>query len=151
RVNPTLPVLLANLVSVGNIAVTFQPSIEQLLVLIPQGIANLQGIAIPNHNTKQDYTGLYLSFNLNLNLPGVCNTGYLPPQQIRSMANLDTPPPPAGDMYCRIPQDSPNNVRGARNYPCVTKPGKRAPTEKMCESDEQYVPLNDGYNWKGDP
>jgi phospholipid/cholesterol/gamma-HCH transport system substrate-binding protein len=67
------------------------------------------------------------------------------------MANLDNPPPPAGDMYCRIPQDSPNNVRGARNYPCVTKPGKRAPTEKMCESDEQYVPLNDGYNWKGDP
>jgi phospholipid/cholesterol/gamma-HCH transport system substrate-binding protein len=22
---------------------------------------------------------------------------------------------------------------------------------KMCESDEQYVPLNDGNNWKGDP
>jgi phospholipid/cholesterol/gamma-HCH transport system substrate-binding protein len=21
----------------------------------------------------------------------------------------------------------------------------------MCESDEQYVPLNDGNNWKGDP
>jgi phospholipid/cholesterol/gamma-HCH transport system substrate-binding protein len=21
----------------------------------------------------------------------------------------------------------------------------------MCESDETYVPLNDGYNWKGDP
>jgi phospholipid/cholesterol/gamma-HCH transport system substrate-binding protein len=21
----------------------------------------------------------------------------------------------------------------------------------MCESNEQYVPLNDGYNWKGDP
>jgi phospholipid/cholesterol/gamma-HCH transport system substrate-binding protein len=22
---------------------------------------------------------------------------------------------------------------------------------QMCESDENYVPLNDGYNWKGDP
>jgi len=22
---------------------------------------------------------------------------------------------------------------------------------KMCESNEYYVPLNDGYNWKGDP
>lgn len=22
---------------------------------------------------------------------------------------------------------------------------------KMCESDEAYVPLNDGFNWKGDP
>jgi phospholipid/cholesterol/gamma-HCH transport system substrate-binding protein len=21
----------------------------------------------------------------------------------------------------------------------------------MCESDREYVPLNDGYNWKGDP
>ena len=21
----------------------------------------------------------------------------------------------------------------------------------MCESDENYVPLNEGYNWKGDP
>jgi phospholipid/cholesterol/gamma-HCH transport system substrate-binding protein len=21
----------------------------------------------------------------------------------------------------------------------------------MCEGDEQYVPLNDGFNWKGDP
>ena len=43
------------------------------------------------------------------------------------------------------------NVRGARNLPCVTRPGKRAPTVKMCESDENYVPLNDGFNWKGDP
>jgi phospholipid/cholesterol/gamma-HCH transport system substrate-binding protein len=50
-----------------------------------------------------------------------------------------------------VPQDSPFNVRGARNIPCETKPGKRAPTAAMCESDEQYVPLNDGYNWKGDP
>jgi phospholipid/cholesterol/gamma-HCH transport system substrate-binding protein len=30
-------------------------------------------------------------------------------------------------------------------------PGKRTPTVKLCESNEQYVPLNDGNNWKGDP
>ena len=54
-------------------------------------------------------------------------------------------------MYCRVPQDAPFNVRGARNLPCVTVPGKRAPTWQQCESDENYVPLNDGYNWKGDP
>ena len=50
-----------------------------------------------------------------------------------------------------MPQDSPLNVRGVRNTPCVTRPGKRAPTVAMCESDENYVPLNDGFNWKGDP
>jgi phospholipid/cholesterol/gamma-HCH transport system substrate-binding protein len=64
---------------------------------------------------------------------------------------VDYPPRPEGNLYCRVPQDSPFNVRGARNIPCETKPGKRAPTAAMCESDENYIPLNDGYNWKGDP
>jgi phospholipid/cholesterol/gamma-HCH transport system substrate-binding protein len=151
RVRPTLPVLLANLVSLGNVAIAYQPSIEQLLVLIPHGVATQQGMVIANHNTQQAYKGLYLSFNLNLNLPPVCSTGYLPAQQRRPPALVDTPPVPQGDMYCRVPQDSPIDVRGARNYPCVTVPGKRAPTVKMCESDQSYVPLNDGFAWKGDP
>jgi phospholipid/cholesterol/gamma-HCH transport system substrate-binding protein len=71
--------------------------------------------------------------------------------QQRVASDVDSPPRPAGNLYCRVPQDSPFNVRGARNIQCETKPGKRAPTAGMCESDENYVPLNDGYNWKGDP
>jgi phospholipid/cholesterol/gamma-HCH transport system substrate-binding protein len=64
----------------------------------------------------------------------------------------DYPERPPGDVYCRVPQDSPIiEVRGARNIPCETRPGKRAPTVKLCESDEEYIPLNDGWNWKGDP
>jgi phospholipid/cholesterol/gamma-HCH transport system substrate-binding protein len=43
------------------------------------------------------------------------------------------------------------NVRGVRNIPCETQPDKRAPTVELCESDQQYVPLNEGLNWKGDP
>ena len=95
--------------------------------------------------------GDYLTLNLNLNLPPPCNTGFLPIQQQRAMSLEDYPDRPAGDVYCRVPQDGPFNVRGARNLPCITVPGKRAPTVKMCESNENYVPLNDGYNWKGDP
>ncbi|OBA70300.1 mammalian cell entry protein [Mycobacterium sp. 1554424.7] len=151
RLQPTLPVLLANLVSVGDVAVTYQPALEQLLVLFPQAVANIQGMMVANRNTKQDYKGLFLDFKLNLNLPPVCNTGFLPPQQQRIPSFEDHPNRAPGDLYCRVPQDSPFNVRGARNYPCLTVPGKRAPTVKMCESNEQYVPLNDGYNWKGDP
>jgi len=151
RLQPTLPVLLANLVSIGQVAVAYQPAIEQLLVLFPRAVANVQGMMTANRHTKQDYKGLFLDFNLNLNLPPVCNTGFLPPQQQRVPSLQDYPDRAPGDLYCRVPQDSPFNVRGARNYPCLTVPGKRAPTVKMCESDENYVPLNDGYNWKGDP
>ena len=152
RLQPTLPVLLANLVSVSQVALTYQNDIESLLVIFPESIQAEQAGILGNLNTKQAYRGQYLSFNLNLNLPPPCTTGFLPAQQQRNPVFEDYPDRPAGDLYCRIPQDSPiTGVRGARNIPCETRPGKRAPTVKLCESDEQYVPLNDGWNWKGDP
>lgn len=151
RLQPTVPILLANLVSVGQVALTYHNDIEQLLVVFPMAIAAEQAGILANLNTKQAYRGQYLSFNLNLNLPPSCTTGFLPAQQRRIPTFEDYPDRPAGDLYCRVPQDSPFNVRGARNIPCETVPGKRAPTVKLCESDEPYLPLNDGYNWKGDP
>ena len=152
RVSPALPVLLSNLVNIGQVAVVYQPAIEQLLVLVPQGTALMQAGAIMNRNKKQHYRGVQLDFNLNLNMPPPCTTGFLPAQQQRTPSDLDFPERPPGDLYCRITQDADFiAVRGARNYPCLTRPGKRAPTVKMCESDEEYVPLNDGFNWKGDP
>ncbi|WP_431237781.1 MCE family protein [Mycolicibacterium aichiense] len=151
RLKPTLPLLLANLVSLGQVGISYQPAIEQMLVLTPHAVAAEQGSMVANHDIKSPYKGLYLDFNLNFGLPPVCNTGFLPPQQQRTMSDVDYPARADGDLYCRVPQDSPFNVRGARNYPCQTVPGKRASTVKLCESDQQYVPLNDGYNWKGDP
>ena len=151
RLQPTLPIVLANLVTVGEVALTYQPSLEQLLVLLPQGTATTQATGTANRNSKQDLKGAYLNFNLNLNLPPPCTTGFLPANEQRPASFEDYPDRPAGDVYCRVPQDSPFNVRGARNLPCETVPGKRAPTVKLCESNENYIPLNDGFNWKGDP
>jgi phospholipid/cholesterol/gamma-HCH transport system substrate-binding protein len=142
---------MANLVSIGQVAVTYRADIEELLVLLPQAVSALQAGIIANMNTKQAYKGQYLSFNLNLNLPPPCTTGFLPAQQQRAPTFQDAPDRADGDLYCRVPADSQLNVRGARNIPCETVPGKRAPTVAMCESNDQYVPLNDGYNWKGDP
>ena len=70
RVAPALPVLLANLVSLGEIAVDYRSDLEQLLVLFPQGTAVMSAITLANSNTRQDYKGIYLDFNLNLNLSG---------------------------------------------------------------------------------
>ncbi|OBJ45448.1 mammalian cell entry protein [Mycolicibacterium mucogenicum] len=151
RLQPTLPLLLANLDSVAQVGLTYRNDIEQILVFLPQLVAVEQGAVVANVNSKQPYKGAYLSFNLNLNLPPPCTTGYLPAQQVRSPSLVDYPDRPAGNLYCRIPQDSQFNVRGVRNIPCETRPGKRAATVKECESDENYVPLNDGMNWKGDP
>jgi phospholipid/cholesterol/gamma-HCH transport system substrate-binding protein len=101
-------------------------------------------IAVTDRN--DEYRGIYLDFNLNLNLPPPCNTGFLPVRQERSPSDQHYAERTAGELYCRIPQASDMNVGGVRNIPCETKLDKRSPTVELCEGDEQYVPLNDGFN-----
>lgn len=137
QVKPTLPVLLANLTSIGQIAVTYHPSIQQLLVLLPPYVSFTQSVAGFNNPT-----GFPLGdFALTAGDPPACTTGFLPPSSWRSPADttdIDTP----DGLYCKLPQDSPVAVRGARNYPCMGRPGKRAPTVQLCDSDAPFQPLD---------
>lgn len=136
QIKPTLPVLLANLTTFGQVAVTYNPSLEQLLVLLPPIVASLQG-AIGSNN----YVGLPVGgFHVNIGDPPACTVGFLPPNQWRSPADQTTIDTPDG-LYCKLPQDSPIAVRGARNYPCMGHPGKRAPTVEICNSDKPFEPL----------
>ena len=136
-VKPTLPVLLANLTTVGRIGVTYNASLEQLLVLLPPFIASIQAVGLPGNNPTGYTQG---DFTLTLNDPPACTVGFLPPSAWRSPADLSDIDTPDG-LYCKLPQDSPIGVRGARNYPCMGQPGKRAPTVEICESDKPFEPL----------
>jgi hypothetical protein len=80
------------------------------------------------------------AFNLIISDPPACTVGFLPPSQWRSAADTRTIDTPDG-LYCKLPQDSPIAVRGARNYPCMGQPGKRAPTVEICVSDKPFQPL----------
>ena len=136
QLKPTLPVFLANLTSLGEVGVTYNPSLEQLLVLLPPYIAGY-GSSAPLNNP----TGLALgAFTLTNGDPAPCMVGFLPPSEWRSPADetvIDTP----DNMFCKLPQDSPISVRGVRNAPCMEHPGKRAPTVEICNSDRPYEPL----------
>lgn len=136
QVKPTLPVLLANLTSLGKVAVTYNPSLEQLLVLVPSFFAGLGALS---HIANA--TGLPLGdFRVGVGDPPPCTTGFLPPSQWRSPADETTVDTPEG-LYCKLPQDSPILVRGLRNLPCMARPGKRAPTVELCDSDLPFEPL----------
>ncbi|MEH3140575.1 MAG: MlaD family protein [Mycobacterium kyogaense] len=136
-VKPTLPILLANLTTLGQVGVTYQPALEQLLVLLPPVVASTQSYGAPKNNP----TGMSLGdFTLTIGDPPACTVGFLPPSAWRSpedTSDIDTP----DGLYCKLPQDSPIGVRGARNYPCMGNPGKRAPTVEICDSDKPYEPL----------
>jgi hypothetical protein len=66
--------------------------------------------------------------------------GFLPPSQWRSPADTSEVDTPDG-LYCKLPQDAPIAVRGARNYPCMGVPGKRAPTVQLCNDPKGFQPL----------
>ncbi|MCV7322948.1 MCE family protein [Mycolicibacterium confluentis] len=142
-VREALPQTLANLAIVIDMLKRYHKGLEQTLVILPQGASVAQAVAAPFKNAAA------LNFSLTINQPPPCLTGFLPATEWRSPADTRTEPLPTG-TYCKIPKDAPNVVRGARNYPCVDVPGKRAATPRECRSDEPYVPL--GTNpWYGDP
>ncbi|CAN7156460.1 MCE family protein [Mycolicibacterium frederiksbergense] len=141
-VRESLPQTLANLEVVIDMLKRYNKNVEQVLVVLPQGaaIAQTSTIFAPE---------ALIHFGLGINIPPPCLTGFLPASQWRSPADTKTEPLPSG-LYCKIPKDAPNAVRGARNYPCADVPGKRAATPRECRSEEPYVPL--GTNpWYGDP
>jgi phospholipid/cholesterol/gamma-HCH transport system substrate-binding protein len=142
-VRDALPQVLANLAIVNDMLKRYHAGLEQALVILPQGATVAQA------GTIFEGEGL-LHFGLSINNPPPCLTGFLPASEWRSPADTSTKPLPDG-LYCKIPKDyQANVVRGARNYPCVDVPGKRAATPAECRSNKPYEPM--GTNpWYGDP
>ena len=83
QVKPTLPVLLANLTSIGQVLMTYNKSIQQLLVLFPPYLAGLQSVAPINNPTGQPMG----DFAVSVADPPACTVGFLPPSQWRSPAD----------------------------------------------------------------
>jgi len=143
-VRESLPQTLANLEVVADMLKRYNKGVEQLLVFLPEVGAVAQTLVASAPGS------VLMGLNLSLNNPPPCLTGFLPASQWRSPADTSIAPLPSG-TYCKIPQDTQANVvRGARNYPCVDVPGKRAATPRECRDPKPYVPL--GTNpWYGDP
>ncbi len=143
-VRDSLPQVLANLEVVIDMLKRYHNGVEQALVFLPQSGAIAQSVTAQSPGQAALGVGA-----ISLNQPPPCLTGFLPASQWRAPADTTTAPLPAG-TYCKIPMEATNVVRGARNYPCVDVPGKRAATPRECRGTEPYVPL--GTNpWYGDP
>lgn len=144
-IRPSFPALAASLANLGRVGVIYHKSIEQLLVVLP---ALFAAITTAAGGTPQD-EGAKLDFKLDLNDPPPCAVGFLPPPLMRTPADETVRELPR-DMYCKVAQNDPSTVRGARNYPCQEFPGKRAPTIQLCRDPKGYVPV--GRNpWRGPP
>ena len=144
-IRPSFPALAASLANLGRVGVIYHKSIEQLLVVLP---ALFAAITTAAGGAPQD-EGAKLDFKLDLNDAPPCAVGFLPPPLMRTPADETLREVPK-DLYCKVAQNDPSTVRGARNYPCQEFPGKRAPTIQLCRDPKGYVPV--GRNpWRGPP
>lgn len=141
-VRDSLPQTLSNFEIIADMLKRYHAHVEQILVVLPEAGSVLQTATLSGK--------IKLLVPFALNQPPVCLTGFIPAGEWRSPADLSPAALPEG-RYCKIPQETPaNDVRGARNLPCVDVPGKRAATPMECRDPKPYVPL--GTNpWYGDP
>ncbi|MEU0188434.1 MlaD family protein [Streptomyces afghaniensis] len=105
---PDLPVLLANLISGGQVTVARLPGVEQALVTFPVVVAGSYTV-IPGDGTT------HFGLVLGADDPPACTQGY---GGTRRRDPADTSTRPANtDAHCTAPRGSDTSVRGAQNAP----------------------------------
>jgi phospholipid/cholesterol/gamma-HCH transport system substrate-binding protein len=108
RLEPTLPTLLANGSVIGQVLTSRTSQLRQMLVTYPL-IVGGAFTAAPGDGT------VHFGVELNVNAPPVCTKGY---ESTRVRYPQDTRPASANPKaYCKLPKDSPTDVRGSRNAP----------------------------------
>ncbi|MEU8689954.1 MlaD family protein [Streptomyces sp. NPDC048665] len=104
---PHIPVLLANLISGGQITLARLPGVQQALVTLPLTVAGSYTV-IPGDGTT------HFGLTVNADDPPACTQGY--GTQRRDPADTSTRPANTG-ARCTAPRGSTTSVRGAQNAP----------------------------------
>ncbi|MFL5910213.1 MAG: MCE family protein [Gaiellaceae bacterium] len=108
RLEPTLPTLLANGSVIGQVLTSRYPQLRQMLVTYPLIVGGAFTVA-PGDGT------VHFGVELNLNSPPVCTKGY---ESTRVRYPQDTRPASVNPKAsCKLPKNSPSDVRGSRNAP----------------------------------
>ncbi|MFC0040373.1 MCE family protein [Actinomadura rayongensis] len=105
--DPTLPVLLANLTTTGQIITSRANGLRSLLILYPVTLAGASTV-MPGDGTQ------HMGLELNFNSPPVCEKGYTAKRRWPQDTSVREPDLNAG---CKLPKSSQSDVRGTRNIP----------------------------------
>lgn len=128
--DPTLPILMADLASVGRVLEVYRPNIEHMLIVLPaleNAMLNLLAPAVEG----DPYDWLKLDFKTPLNNSPACTEGFEYTDEQRDPNDVSPAPIPQ-DSYCKVPASDPRVVRGVRNDPCPQDPSRRGPTARAC-------------------
>lgn len=120
QLQPTVPLLLANLTSVGRVLEVYTPNVRQILVILP-AVANNIDAAVMDSGIPGSANAAFVS---QVNSPPACTKGYNGTP--RDPYETSTIPPPKTAPHCTEAENSPIDVRGNRNSPCPNNPSVRS-------------------------
>ncbi|PPJ35725.1 mammalian cell entry protein [Nocardia nova] len=131
ELTPTLPLLLADLQTVGQVLRVNVPELRQILTIYPALSAVVNNSAVGYQDSSDPQLPLPLDIKLGDTLnPPPCTEGY---QGTVRRDPSDTGPVPATPgQHCDVRADNPKVVRGARNVPCATDPSTRTADVANC-------------------
>jgi phospholipid/cholesterol/gamma-HCH transport system substrate-binding protein len=118
ELRPTLPQLLTDLTSTGQVLRVYLPHLQHTMVVFPAAVAALTSTSAKGAlQADGQYPPPYAAMGFGLTFsPPSCTTGFeqdkIPPSDVSNSH------PPPTDAYCKEPKDSPIAVRGFRNGPC---------------------------------
>jgi phospholipid/cholesterol/gamma-HCH transport system substrate-binding protein len=128
QLQPTVPLLLANLTSVSQVTDVYITGLRQVLVIFPADVDNLTA-TIMDSPVKGTANG---DFNLETGDPLACTQGYTTPVRSPEDTSPAALPAPGQEPHCDVPTDSAQEVRGAHNDPCPNNPDLRSATAAGC-------------------
>lgn len=128
--DPTLPILMADLASVGRVLEVYLPNIEHMLIVLPALENAMLNLLAPGVD-GDPYDWLKLDFKTPANNSPACVEGFEYTRQQRDPNDVSSAPIPQ-DSYCKVPPSDPRVVRGVRNDPCPQDPSRRGPTARAC-------------------
>ena len=135
EMNQSFPMAVSNLATNAETMAVYLPNLRQTIVLYPRVLATL----ITSINNGSNRYGPAVNFTLGFQDPPTCTSGFLPTDEWR-FPDQQTPQDLPSGLLCRMPQDAQIAVRGARNFPCVEQPGRRAPTPEECRTGFRESP-----------
>lgn len=126
QLQPTVPLLLANLTAVGQVFEVYLPNVRQILVILPADINDVTAATM----TSSVPGSANLDFKATINNPPPCQQGF--PTGMRPPTDTSRAAPPSPTPHCTAPRNSPIEVRGVRNDPCPDDPAIRSATAAGC-------------------
>jgi phospholipid/cholesterol/gamma-HCH transport system substrate-binding protein len=124
QIQPTVPLLLANLTSVGQVTDAYLPNLRQTLVVLPAAVNDLTSSIMNAPTPGTD------NVNFKLQSQNPCTTGY----STKMREPSDTAPTalPASAPYCTASKSAQTDARGAREDPCPNNPSIRSASAAGC-------------------